>query len=428
MALINKARLHQYLKLEYNVLFCGLHGTGKTTIIKEVFEEAGLTYKYFSASTMDPFVDLVGIPKIIQKNGRDTLELIRPDFIDNVDALIFDELNRAPDKVLNAIMEIIQFKSINGVKLPKLKVIWAAINPEDEDDTYSVNHLDPAQIDRFQVYLKVPYKIDEDYFNLKYPNTAPIFIQWWKDLPIDIQKTVSPRRVDYAADAYSKGCRLEDFLPIESNVKQLRDSLKSLPYHELIKGILTEEAAILFIKDINNSTKLLDLVKANDAIAIDFFVKYGKQLPRELVAPIAEFVNARKLGFEVVTSIEELINKLPDDKGNQGTGALINNIQLNLLYQNGGNLENDLRALGSTQHNLVMKLSNRCCDILINCQGATLERIFWGIEGKSNNKPTNFQEIVILLAKIGGFFTAKQKSYINNKLYSRGIVKDMNFL
>lgn len=428
MALINKARLKQYLALEYNVLFCGLHGTGKTTAIKEVFDEAGLRYKYFSASTMDPFVDLVGIPKIIQKNGKDTLELIRPDFLENVDALIFDELNRAPDKVLNAIMEIIQFKSINGVSLPNLKVVWGAINPEDDDDTYSVNHLDPAQIDRFHVYLNVPYKIDEDYFNGKYPNTGPIFCQWWKDLPGDIQRKVSPRRADYAADAHSKGCRLEDFLPTECNVAALRKMLMSLPFHDLIKNVKNDDDATTFISNINNATKLLDLVKANDASAVDFFVKYGTKMSKELVEPFAEFVHARKNGFEVVSSLEELINRLPNDKGNQGTAALINNVGLDLLYKGGGSLEDDIRTLAMQKHNVAMKLANRCADIMINCQATTLDRIFWGIEGKLANRPTNFHEIIKVISKVGGLFTAKQKAYINNKLYSRQIVDDKNYI
>ena len=428
MSIINKARLHQYLKLEYNVLFSGAHGTGKTTVIKEVFEEAGLVYKYFSASTMDPWCDLVGIPRILDKNGTSSLEMIRPEFLENVDALIFDELNRAPDKVLNAIMEIIQFKSINGVKLPRLKTIWAAINPEDDDDTYSVNHLDPAQIDRFHVFIKVPYKIDEDYFASKYPNTASIFIQWWKDLPSDIQKTVSPRRVDYAADAYSKGCRLEDFLPKESNISSLRNMLKSLPFHGLIKAITTDDEAEKFLKDINNSTKLLDLVKSNDVCAVDFFTKYGKKMPKELIEPFAEFVFARKNGFDVISSLKELIDKLPNDKGNQGTAALINNVHLPALYKDGGSLENDIRGLKLSDKNLIIKLGNRCFDIIANCQATTLIRIMWGIEGIQGNRKTNFNEIIQVLHKVDNIFTKRQLKFMNDKLYDCKIVQEMYYL
>jgi hypothetical protein len=428
MSNINHARLKQYLDLEYNVLLIGLHGTAKTATVKSVFESAGLNWKYLSASTLDPWIDFCGIPKVIEKDGKNTLTLIRPDFLENCEALFIDELNRAPDKVTNAILEIIQFKSINGIKLPKLKIVWACINPEDDDDTYSVNHLDPAHMDRFHVHIHVPYKIDEDYFNQKYPTIAAIFIQWWKDLPGDIQKMVSPRRVDYAADAYTKGCRLEDFLPLESNPSALRKSLMSLPFHEQIKKILTNEAAEIFIKNINNSTKLLDLVKANDACAVDFFMKYGKTMPKELVEPFSELVYARKQGFEVIGSLEELINRLPDDKGHQGTAVLINSVNFDLLYKNGGSLDKDIRSIGNSQHPLIAKLANRCGDILIGCQANTLERILWGIEGKRGNKETNFHQIIKILSNIGGYFTPKQKNFINSKLYSRKLVDHINYI
>jgi hypothetical protein len=276
--------------------------------------------------------------------------------------------------------------------------------------------------------LHIPYKIDEDYFNAKYPNTAPIFIQWWKNLPGDIQKTVSPRRVDYAADAYSKGCRLEDFLPTESGVNILRTSLKSLPFHESIKNITDAAAAELFIRDVNNTLKLLDLVKVNDPAAIAFFTKYSANMPKELKEPFAEFVKARRDGFEVVSSIEELITKLSDDIGNQGTAAMINSVKLDILYRNGGSLSNDLLGLNVTKRNLVAKLANRCWDVVCNCQAKTLDRIFWGLEGKAAKHPSNFQEILVNINEMGLHFSHKQKTHMNEKLYSYKIVEDMNFL
>ncbi len=69
----------------FNVLLVGGHGVGKTAMVKEVFDGLGWTWKYFSASTIDPWVDLVGVPK--EKDG--VLELIRPASLDfeNVEAI-----------------------------------------------------------------------------------------------------------------------------------------------------------------------------------------------------------------------------------------------------------------------------------------------------------------------------------------------------
>lgn len=431
MAVIDRNWLEKYLDLDLNVLFIGLHGVGKTEVIKEVMTKRfGDKWRYFSASTLDPWVDLIGTPRPVERDGKTFLDLVRPEFIvcGEVEAIYFDEFNRAPDKILNAAMELIQFKSINGYKLPNLRVVWAAINPEDDDDTYSVNHLDPAHIDRFHVHYDVPYKVDEDYFNKKYPATADIFIKWWKGLPGHIVKKVSPRRLDYAANAYQNGCRLEHFLPTESNIKSLRDALGSMPFCDMIKSITNNDAAEVFLRNQNNATKLLDLVKHKNKESIDFFVKYGASLPKELVEPFIDLVHAQKNGQEVVASFEDMIALLPDDKGNQGTAAIINNVNLDLLYKKGGSIENDIRAIAQSKRTAIAKLANRCADVLITCRSQTLMRIMWGIAGKSGGEKTNFHRIITTLSKVGGFFTTKQKNVINNKLYGYKIVDDMHFL
>lgn len=124
-----------------NILLKGAHGVGKTAMVKAAFDAAGLKWKYYSAATMDPWVDFIGVPKEkVDEHGNAYLDLVRPRDLaaDDVEAIFFDELNRAPKKVRNAVMELIQFKSINGKKFNNLKIVWAAINPDDEDGTYDV--------------------------------------------------------------------------------------------------------------------------------------------------------------------------------------------------------------------------------------------------------------------------------------------------
>ena len=180
---------------DFNVLLVGGHGVGKTAMVKEVFDDLGWTWKYFSASTIDPWVDLVGVPK--EKDG--VLELVRPaslDF-DNVEAIFLDEYNRAPKKVRNAVMELIQFGSINGKKFPKLKVVMAAINPDDDDDvSYDVEKLDPAQLDRFHIHLPVPNEPCPYYFKRAHGSVGTLAVKWWQEQTPEVKKLVSPRRLE----------------------------------------------------------------------------------------------------------------------------------------------------------------------------------------------------------------------------------------
>ncbi len=218
----------------YNVLLKGRHGVGKTALVYEAFTKMGLKFRIYSAATMDPWVDFIGVPRE-QKNGdgEPYLDLLRPkDFQnDEVEAIFMDEYNRAPKKIRNAVMELVQFKSINGRKFNNLRFVWAAINPDDDDELeYDVETIDPAQLDRFQIHLELPYRPNRQWFEKKFgADPAKIIINWWGALSPEVQKLVSPRRLEYTLDIWQKGGHLEDVLPTQSNIAKLRESLRDTP-------------------------------------------------------------------------------------------------------------------------------------------------------------------------------------------------------
>lgn len=236
--------LKQYAKEGYNVLLSGKHGVGKTAIIKEVFGEVfgeqHESWKYYSASTMDPWVDFIGIPKNYTKDdGREVFTIIPPEGFtgeEKIEALFFDEINRADEKTLNAIMELIQFKSINGRKFPYLKCVWAAENPADDNDNdYSVMELDPAQKDRFQIQLSVPYKLNKTYFVKKFgKDFYEVSSNWWEKN----KKHISPRKLDDMLSGYQKGFSMEDFSHYNNGVKELQFNLSSLNDLKQIESVL----------------------------------------------------------------------------------------------------------------------------------------------------------------------------------------------
>lgn len=242
-------------ELNKNVLLSGKHGIGKTAVIKEIFTERfGDNWLYFSAATMDPWVDFVGIPRETKDEKGHYVELVRPKYFrdDSVEAIFFDEFNRAPKKVKNAVMELIQFKSINGKKFNNLKVIWAAINPDDAKETYDVERIDPAQLDRFQIRIEVPYVPDIDYFRNKFGRQGELAIKWWKSLVPENKELVSPRRLDYALEL------MQVNFPIYDNVIDAKCNPA-----ELIRFVNETDVASMIQKAINdkNSTQVGDLLK-----------------------------------------------------------------------------------------------------------------------------------------------------------------------
>ncbi len=236
---LSEQKLTMWLKNGFNVLLKGRHGTGKTARIVQIFESMGWKlnedYLYFSAATMDPWCDFVGVPREVTEAGTGLVHLqyVRPLSIQKgkVKAIFFDEFNRAPKKVRNAVMELMQFKSVNGLRFPELKAVWAAVNPDDdENDQYDVEPLDPAQQDRFHVQVDIPYTCSIGFFRKEFgPDMAKGAVQWWQELTDEVKRKVSPRRVEYALKMYNTGGDLEDVLPKEANIQKLKQNISNGP-------------------------------------------------------------------------------------------------------------------------------------------------------------------------------------------------------
>lgn len=259
--MIRKSLLDFWIENNLNVLLKGKHGVGKTACVLESFDAHGLKWAYYSAATMDPWVDFIGVPKPMKskKTGKTYLGLVRPKawVEDEIEALFFDEFSRSSSKIRNAVMELIQFKSINGKKFPKLRFIWAATNPDDDDDNeYNVEPIDPAQLDRFHVHYSVPFLPDKGYFSKKFgKEIAEAAIQWWKEIPKELVNSVSPRRLDYAVEIYNKGGDIIHVIPQEANPKKLAYCLSNSPILGKARTIAktgNKKAAKVFIKDPNS--------------------------------------------------------------------------------------------------------------------------------------------------------------------------------
>jgi hypothetical protein len=196
----------QYLDANLNVLLIGLHGTGKTTSVLDLAQQKGLNVKLFTCSTLDVYTDLVGVPDpVVAADGQKELDFIRPREIDEAEFIFFDEINRADAKTLNAILEIIQFGTINGTPLPKLRCCWAAMNPPGLD--YAVEDLDPALVDRFDVFEQVEAKPSVAYLAANGVRThiAKVLVNWHKDhdkTRRDAESYLSPRRLHKIGLAY----------------------------------------------------------------------------------------------------------------------------------------------------------------------------------------------------------------------------------
>lgn len=233
----------EWMDNNFNVMLIGKHGVGKTAVVLDLCRQEGINLKYFSCSTLDPFVDLVGVPFArTDDEGNEYLKMVRQQNINDAEILFLDEFNRADSKVHNAIFEIIQFKSLNGEPLPNLRMVWAAMNPPTGE--YDVEELDPALVDRFDVFEDVPAKPSAEYLaykGIRMP-IAQALVSWHNDQnhpKRDNDKTVTPRRLEKIGKVYEATGEFKCAIPLWFNTDwaKLRSMLQEAEAKAEAEGI-----------------------------------------------------------------------------------------------------------------------------------------------------------------------------------------------
>jgi hypothetical protein len=385
--MIPQDKLDFWVKNNLNVLLMGAAGVGKTHIICQTFQRHGFNFLYFSGATLDPWVDFIGIPKEINENGVKYIDIIPPKkfAFDEVDAIFIDEFNRCPAKVRNGCLELIQFKSLNGKKFNRLKMVWAAINPEDKDESeefvYDVERLDPAQKDRFHVIYNIDYKPDPKFFHEKFPEYAISALDWWNDLDDKQKKVVSPRRLDYALEIFQLGGDIRDVLPRVVNVAKLISELSTGSFRSRLDDFVQKNDLIgaqKFLFNESNYSNCVGKIKESDRF-IDFFVPL---LPDEKFVSILDEKVAKRIAYRkdiFESRVEKIISTDPKQNTKfinsireswKGNFSTINIAKTdfgrlsNLVYKKNKNANlNELEALSRESREKSVDRTNYCLAI-----------------------------------------------------------------
>lgn len=269
-----KNKFLDYARNELNVLLVGTPGIGKTMSVMEVARDLDLRFKYYSSSTLDPWIDVVGLP--VPNIEEKTVDFLRTKDFENAQFILFDELNRAHSRVLNAILEIVQFKTINGTPLPNLKMIWACINPPD--GRVNVEDLDPALVDRFHVYVEMKANVDPNYLKtVMNEKTAHVLCDWWtNDLDDKQRSLVTPRRVEYIGKLIDAGLGFRDAMPL-GHTFPVQDLFKRLDAASLGHY---EDLKITKNDILENTAKYVKRIKDDPSFALKvkgFLVKFKEK-------------------------------------------------------------------------------------------------------------------------------------------------------
>lgn len=131
-------------------MLIGPHGVGKSEIAAAAAAAIGIECISRDLSLMEP-TDLVGLPKIVEKNGCSATAFLPPEFLPRETGrggfLLIEEVNRAPRSMQACCLELLTRRALNSYILPRGWTPICCINPRAEG--YAVDLLDAALMSRF---------------------------------------------------------------------------------------------------------------------------------------------------------------------------------------------------------------------------------------------------------------------------------------
>lgn len=123
----------------------GTHGIGKTELVQALAREQNFEFAYIAPAQFEEMGDLIGMPAIV---GEKTV-FRAPDWVPNSPGpglLLIDDVNRADDRILRGIMQLLQNHELVSWRLPEKWQIVLTANPDGGD--YSVTPMDDAMLTR----------------------------------------------------------------------------------------------------------------------------------------------------------------------------------------------------------------------------------------------------------------------------------------
>jgi extradiol dioxygenase family protein len=139
------------------VCIWGSHGIGKTELVEDFAKSHGLQMAYVAPAQFEEMGDLLGMPQIVENKTH----FAPPEWVPNQNGpgiLLIDDVNRADDRILRGIMQLLQNYELASWKLPPDWHIILTANPDGGD--YSVTPLDDAMLTRMR-HITMEFDVKE---------------------------------------------------------------------------------------------------------------------------------------------------------------------------------------------------------------------------------------------------------------------------
>lgn len=263
-------KLQENNKFPVTVEVEGDSGIGKTSSIKQLAEERGMDFIKVNLAQLDELGDIIGYPtrqfemaknngtekepnwvmawadealledykgKGYTPTGKDKMAYSLPEWVpthDNGAMILFDDYNRAQQRFLQAVMEILDRQEYISWKMPKNCTIVLSSNPDNGD--YQVQSQDSAQKTR---YISVNLKFDSE-----------VWAKWAESVGID------GRCINFLLlhpEMVSKETNARAITTFFNAISSFESFEQNLPLIQMIgEGSVGVEFSSMFVTFINN--------------------------------------------------------------------------------------------------------------------------------------------------------------------------------
>jgi len=241
------------------VCIWGVHGIGKTALVEEIAARNEWKFAYAAPAQFEEMGDLHGLPVI--EDG--STSFAQPDWVPTTPGpgiLLLDDFNRADDRILRGLMQLLQRSELVSWSLPENWHIVVTANPEGGD--YSVTPLDDAMLTRM---LHVSMKFDEK-----------VWARWAVDAGVDDRGIAFVLTYpEVVAGARTTPRSLTQFFGQIARIEDLRSKWDTV--HALAESALDEETATSFMAFVTDG---LNQLVSPDEILDDAWSKTSKRIDK----------------------------------------------------------------------------------------------------------------------------------------------------
>ena len=325
-ALLTNEKAEEAGRPKTPVCIWGDHGIGKTQTVQTFAKENNYKFAYIAPAQFEEMGDLLGMPKVLDTEQGATTTFVPPDWVPKTEGpgiLLIDDVNRADDRILRGIMQLLQNYELVSWSLPPQWHIILTANPDGGD--YSVTPMDFAMLTRM-MHITLIFEVKKwarwaeanqvdprgISFVLTYPEVAigdrttpRTLVQFFENIVHieDLKKNLS--LVKMLADACLDESTVSSFMAFINN-----DLSKLISPEEIIDAQNFEEEVYQVIKSIvDQKTKRVDIISVITTRLINYLNVHSIDYTGDQIENIKSFLKMDFLPNEVrLVAAQDMMN------------------------------------------------------------------------------------------------------------------------